>query len=212
MSIFKNKKNERNRYFNEGWFGRHPGVYEFASFFISPIRKLAVKKMGIKKLKIIDIATGTGAHALELAKLKHNVTGIDIDKKMLAKANNKISHKLKLKFMYGDGTNIPSKENEFDAATISFAMHDVPYDIGIRILKEAKRVVKNTGFIFIVDYNDLSNIGSRILNFFARIYESPNYKPFVNVGLKSYLKKTGWKIEEKSTFLGAIQFVKICSI
>lgn len=198
-----------SRYFNQGWFGKHPNVYEFASFFIRPLRKMASKKMGMEKLKILDIATGTGAHAFELAKFKHSVIGIDIDKKMLSKANNKISPELELKFSYGDGTNTHFKDDEFDAATISFAMHDVPYDIGIKILNEAKRVVKKTGFIFIVDYNDLSGIGSKILHFFSRMYESPNYKPFVKAGLASYLEKTGLKIDDKSTFLGAVQFVKV---
>ncbi len=201
-----------SRYFNQGWFGRHPIIYDFAGFFILPIRKIAAKKMGVEKLKIIDIATGTGAHALELSKLKHNVIGIDLDKKMLAIARNKVLPELMLKFNYADATNTNFLDSEFDAATISFAMHDIPYDIGIKILNEAKRVVKNTGFIFIIDYNNLSGIGSKILHFFARIYESPNYEPFVRGNLGSYLKNAGLKIEDKSTFLGAVQFVKVRSI
>jgi len=198
-----------SRYFNQGWFGQHPMMYDFAGFFISPIRKKAAKKMGAKNLKIIDIATGTGAHALALAKLKHNVTGIDLDKKMLEKAKKKILPGSMLKFNYADATNTKYSDSEFDAATISFAMHDIPYEIGIDILKEAKRVVKDKGFIFIVDYNQVSCIGSKILHFFARLYESPNYEPFVRCDLDQYLKMSGLKIEEKTTFLGAVQFVKL---
>lgn len=201
-----------SKYFNQGWFGRHPIMYDFAGFFISPVRKFAAKKMGVEKLKIIDIATGTGAHAYQLAKQKHNVIGIDLDKKMLAKASNKIMPDLKLKFNYADGTNTNFPDSEFDAATISFAMHDIPYDIGIKILSEAKRIVKNTGFIFIIDYNNLSGIGSKILHFFAKLYESPNYEPFVRENLSNYLKNAGLRIEDKSTFLGAVQFVKVRSI
>ncbi|MCK4783236.1 MAG: class I SAM-dependent methyltransferase [Desulfobacteraceae bacterium] len=197
------------KYFNEGWFGKHPTMYEIGSFFIALLRRKAAKKMGKKKLKIIDIATGTGAHAYELAKLGHEVVGIDLDKKMLVKARRKTSKKLKLSFLFGDGTKLPFKANEFDVATISFAMHDVPAEIGVKILKEAKRVIKKDGFIFIVDYNQLETCGAKILYTVAISYESPNYKPFVKRNFSYYLKETGLKIVKKDAFLGAVQMTKI---
>nr|MBC8343463.1 methyltransferase domain-containing protein [Bacteroidota bacterium] len=138
---------------------------------------------------------------------KHDVTGIDLDIKMLEKANKKKSPALHLTFKHEDGTNIQCNDHVYDAATISFAMHDVPYDIGIKLLQEAKRVISKTGFILIVDYNDLSGFGSRLLYFFASMYESPNYKPFVRRGLASYLLESGFHVESKSTFLGAVQYV-----
>ena len=142
----------REDYYNLGWFGRHPNIYEIASMIISPLRRRAARKMGKEKLRIIDIGTGTGAHAYEMAKLGHIVTGIDLDKKMLEKAKNKISSGMELRFLHADGTKIPFADNEFDAASISFAMHDVPYEIGIKILKEVSRVIKHDGFVFIIDF------------------------------------------------------------
>lgn len=197
-------------YFNLGWFGRHPTVYEFASSFISPLRRKAARKMGNEKLKIIDIATGTGAHAYEMAKLGHNVTGIDLDVKMLAKAKKKLSRDLELSFLHADGTELPFADNEFDAATISFAMHDVPYEIGIKILNEVIRVIKDDGFIFIIDFNvPIDNIGARILFWVAQLYESPNYKPFALKGLDTYIETTGLTQIEKTSFLGAVQFTRL---
>ena len=49
------------KYFNEGWFGKHPAIYEFASLFIRGLRRKAARIMSDEKLRIIDIATGTGA-------------------------------------------------------------------------------------------------------------------------------------------------------
>ena len=138
----------------------------------------------------------------------HKVTGIDLDEKMLQKANNKVKKTSQLSFEYGDGTSTTFKDAEFDAATISFAMHDVPQEIGIQILREAKRVISGNGFIYIVDYNDLTHVGAKILSLVASIYESPNYKPFVKRGLKDYLAIAGYQIVSKNTFLGAVQFVK----
>ena len=190
------------KYFNEGWFGKHPTMYEIGSFFIVYLRRKAAKRIGKKKFRIIDIATGTGAHAYELAKLGHEVVGIDIDNKMLVKARKKISKELKLSFLTGDGTKLPFKDKEFDVETIYFAMHDVPAEIGIKILKEAKRVIKENGFIFIVDYNQLETFGAKILHTVAVSYESPNYKPFVKRNFNYYLQETGLKLVKKDKFLG----------
>ncbi len=197
-------------YYNLGWFGRHPGIYDLSGIIISPLRKMAARKMGKEKLKIIDVGTGTGAHAYEMAKLGHDVTGIDLDKKMLAKAEHKVSSNMELKFLHADGTKIPFADNSFDAASISFAMHDVPFEIGIKLLREVSRVIKDDGFVFIIDFNTpINNIGARILYWIAQLYESPNYKPFALKGLATYLDTAGLEQMTKSSFMGAIQFTRL---
>jgi len=42
------KKNKMSEYFNQGWFGRHPIIYDFAGFFISPLRKMGAKRLVLK--------------------------------------------------------------------------------------------------------------------------------------------------------------------
>lgn len=197
-------------YFNQGWFGRHPFFYEIGSFFIAPIRKIGVKKLGTKPLNVIDIATGTGAHALLLAKAGHSVTGIDLDAAMLAKAARKVSPRLSLQFQLADATQLPYADNAFDVATISFAIHDVPPEIAVAMLQEALRVIKPGGWIQIVDYFEpINNPGARLLHWIAHWYESPNYFPFVKVGLASYLPACGLQQVTKTNFLGAVQYTAL---
>ena len=197
-----------DRYFNNGWFGRHPSVYEVASLFIAPLRRYAARIAGRSPGRIIDIATGTGANAVQLAKLGHSVIGVDLDREMLAKAQKKRRAHLVLDFMHGDGTALPFEDDSFDAATISFAMHDVPPEIGVGILREARRVVRPKGRIHIIDYNDLgSSFGARLLYRVARFYESPNYFGFVRGGVVRYLEAAGLTVDRKRHFLGAVQFL-----
>lgn len=197
-------------YFNQGWFGRHPAIYEIGSFFISPMRSRAARRLKGENLKIIDVATGTGAHAYELAKLGHDVTGIDLDPNMLLKANRKCSNELKLQFLHGDGTKLPFANESFDAATISFAMHDVPHEIAIALLKEMCRVTRKGGEIYIVDYYEpINNLGARLLYWAAQLYESPNYNPFIDTGLAAYAEEAGLQFRQKENFLGMVQFTWI---
>ncbi len=204
------EKPETGRYYNNGWFGRHPEAYEFMSRFITPLRRRAARSAGPAPRKIIDIATGTGSHAAQLARLGHDVVGVDLDRKMLDKAEKKRCRDLMLRFFYGDGTDLPFPDSSFDAATISFAIHDVPGRIAVRILREARRVTRAGGNILIVDYNDLyASFGARFLYRFARLYESPNYFPFVRRGIAPLLDSAGLTIKDKTSFLGAVQFLSV---
>lgn len=200
----------QEKYYNEGWFGRHPEIYARTDFFMKLIRGKAAQKLGSDHSQLIlDVATGTGSQGFEFVKLGHTVVGIDLDIEMLKKATRKNKGGLKLSFIHGDGTSLCFLSKTFDVAVISFAMHDVPYRIGIEILLEAKRVIKDLGTIYIVDYEEPgNNFIAKILHYVALIYESPNYKPFIRRGLEDYLKPTGLALSKKENIvLGALQLV-----
>ena len=72
--------------------------------------------------KIVDVATGTGTLAYELAKLGHTVVGIDVSTEMLNPAIKKYSKNLDLSFEQADATHLLFKNNKFDAASVSFAL------------------------------------------------------------------------------------------
>ena len=72
------------RYNNLGWFAKHPKIYELGTVLLGTLRRQAAEAVGIdKRMKVLDIACGTGALSRELAKLGHAVTGIDLDREML---------------------------------------------------------------------------------------------------------------------------------
>ena len=96
----RKKVNVNGRYYNNGWFGRHPGIYELMSRLITPLRRRAARRAGSAPREIVDIATGTGSHAIQLARMGHDVVGVDLDRKMLGKARKKRRRDLMLRFFF----------------------------------------------------------------------------------------------------------------
>lgn len=201
----------KHKYYNNNFFGKWAWLYDFEKYFASPLRVKAAKFFNVKpQSKVIDVATGTGAQAFELAKLNLDVVGIDLSPEMLEQAKKKCNINLKLKFQHADATEIPFKDNYFDYSSVSLGLHDMPYEIGISVLKEMKRVTKTGGQILIVDYMEpKKHPVAKISHLLVNLYETKNYKPFINRGLDAILSEVGLKIHKDTNFLGLFQIV-IC--
>jgi len=94
--------------------------------------------------KLIDLCCGTGTSTAD------NQLGIDTSCNMIAQAkkiNNKNNDK-KTQFVEGNAEDY-GKKDEFDAATIMFAFHEMPNYAHHKIIKNAKRIT--THDIIIVD-------------------------------------------------------------
>jgi ubiquinone/menaquinone biosynthesis C-methylase UbiE len=198
-----------HRYYNNQFFNRWAWAYDYEKYFFSSFRKKAAHFLNVKSpSKILDVATGTGALAFDMAKLGHDVTGIDLSSGMLAQAKKKLSPKLKLKFQEADGTKLPFKDNSFDATTISWGIHDMPYEIGFKVLQEMKRVTKKNGKIMIVDYMEpKKHLVAKFTHPLICLYETKNYRPFIRKGLGTYIEKTGLKITKEGNFIGVWQML-----
>lgn len=203
----KNDVIKRHKYYNNAFFARWAKLYDYEKYLLFPLRKKAAKFLNSSSpLKILDVATGTGAQAYELATLGHDVVGIDLSKEMLEQAQKKYKSQLKLDFLQADATDLPFKDNFFDASSISLGLHDMPYEIDLVVLKEIKRVTRSEGKILIVDYMEpKKHIVARFFHPIISLYETKNYKPFIEKGLNSILNEVGLKIGKLSNFLGLFQ-------
>jgi ubiquinone/menaquinone biosynthesis C-methylase UbiE len=174
-------------------------------------RKEAAKFLGLKPpKKIIDVATGTGSLAGELAKLGHRVVGIDKSIEAIAKARDKYGSYDKLVFETGDAINLRFKDGEFDAATISFALHDMDFEVVLKTLKEMKRVTKPGGLMMVVDYNPPSkNWVARLTYPLIKISESENYPKFIDTNIGNLLGDIGLEIIREKVVLGMVRLVVI---
>ena len=89
------------------------------------IKKIALENLAIKPYSnILDLCCGTGDFTKIINKIapKSKIIGLDSSVEMLKLAKIKNPQKV---FMYGDCTNLPFKENEFDYITIGFGLRNV---------------------------------------------------------------------------------------
>lgn len=204
----------KHKYYNNAFFSKWAKLYDYEKYLLFLLRRNAAKFLNsTSPLKILDVATGTGAQAYELAKLGHDITGIDLSNEMLEQAKKKSRPELKLHFQQADATGLPFKDNFFDASSISFGLHDMSYKIDILVLEEMKRVTKKDGKMLVVDYMEprkhfVAKFSHRIVS----LYETINYKPFIERGLDAILNDVGLNIRESTNFLGIFQIALVTNL
>jgi demethylmenaquinone methyltransferase/2-methoxy-6-polyprenyl-1,4-benzoquinol methylase len=117
---------------NKGaWFGEHP--------------------------RVLDVATGTGDLAIEIARACPGATviGLDPSAGMLGVAQQKLAKRGlgdRVQLVVGDAQQLPQQNCEIDAATIAFGIRNVP-DRG-KALRELARVVRPGGRIAVLELGE----------------------------------------------------------
>ena len=138
---YYNKFNENKR------LTRRHGIVEYTTSMKYILKYL--KK--IKNPKIIDIGAGTGKYSIELANMGYDVTAIELVKHNLMTLKNNSS---KVKAYLGNALDLSKfKDNTFDCTLLFGPMyHLISNENKIKALKEAKRITKKDGYIFISYY------------------------------------------------------------
>jgi demethylmenaquinone methyltransferase / 2-methoxy-6-polyprenyl-1,4-benzoquinol methylase len=121
-------------------------------------RRFAVGKIGVKEAgRVLDVATGTGDVALEIAAQTSaavNIVGVDFCKEMVDLGKVKVEnspHAGRIKLQVAPCEDIPYDDRTFDAATISFGIRNV-VDRN-KGLTEMHRVLKDGGRIVILEFS-----------------------------------------------------------
>lgn len=97
--------------------------------------------------KLLLSGIGTGLDIPHLP-ADRRYTGIDITPAMLKKAQ-RYTDKIDIDLQVGDVMELPFDDNEFDAVVMHLILAVVPNPL--RALQEAQRVVKDQGYIFVLD-------------------------------------------------------------
>jgi ubiquinone/menaquinone biosynthesis C-methylase UbiE len=187
----------------------------FIDPLLSGLRKAVLEAID-PSAKVIDIACGPGTLALEIAKTARHVTGIDLDKGLIAFASSRAKKRglTNLTFKVQDASDLSDyNDGEFDAAVTSMAIHQFPEDLAMKILREMKRIARK---VIIADYNCPMPHGfSRSIAYgIERITKGDHHKNFRNYmsrsGIGWFSITSGLEIKSKMMKGNGVFIVVVC--
>lgn len=151
--------------------------------------------------KILDLCTGTGTNAVNIAKKNASVkiTGVDLSKDMLIIAKSKIKKEKisNIKLFRMDATKLKFKDECFDKILLSLVLHEIDKDLAASIIQEAIRVLKPDGEIIITEWERSRKLLQKVIFFPIEVLEPKPYKSFVVKDLYSYFGQFGLTVVEE---------------
>lgn len=204
MKIVSRKK---RKFYFLGW------LYDASiELFLSGMKKRVVKYINRYCLfPALDICCGTGKQCHLVEERGHDnkvIIGLDLDLKMMCFAAAKYPQ---LPFICADASHIPIKNRSIQGIIVSYALHDKPPEMRIKMLEEAQRLLAPEGKIILLDFEQPWNIRSRIGRFFTYLIECTagkehfrNGQQFIKQGgLREFIKKNKLvEIERRDIELG----------
>lgn len=129
-----------------------------ARLYMMPEYKYFVNKVlrkGVKRGRVLDIGTGSGRLAIELAKVKNcdfDIVAVDISGNMIRKARENARRagvEDRIKFFVGTAAALPFDDNSFDIVISYASLHH--WFEPVTVLNEVARVTGEKGFAVIRD-------------------------------------------------------------
>jgi demethylmenaquinone methyltransferase/2-methoxy-6-polyprenyl-1,4-benzoquinol methylase len=168
--------------------------------------------------RVLDVATGTGDLALELARRVApggEVVGSDFSEAMLARARRKAQPPgAELRFEWGDALELPYADGIFDAATVGFGARNFS-DLA-RGLAEMVRVVRPRGRVVVLEFTSptrapLSIFYSlwfdRVVPVLGRLAGDPDAYSYLPNSVKRFPAPAGLAAELQRAGLGEIGYL-----
>jgi demethylmenaquinone methyltransferase/2-methoxy-6-polyprenyl-1,4-benzoquinol methylase len=115
--------------------------------------------------RILDLAAGTGASSVALARSGAYVVAADFSPGMIAEGRRRHRGVPNLSFVQADATDLPFQDGEFDTVTMSFGLRNV--NDPKRALQELLRVTRPGGRLVVCEF---SHPPSAAFNGFYRFY------------------------------------------
>ncbi len=126
----------------------------FIRHFKRDARNLLTGVARTTRLRILEVAAGTGTQALMLAKSGHSVYALDKSPGMLAKGREKAvrNRSLKLTPIQGEAELLPFPAASFDAIVMQLTLHEMDPGHRDRAMREMKRVARDSAWFLFVDF------------------------------------------------------------
>lgn len=176
---------DRNARFYDVFMKKDAAAYEQMYELIRP---------AIKDKNVLELATGTGMIAKNIADSASAVEATDLSSDMIEQAERG-NEKTNVHFSVQDMFALPYPAETFDAVIVSNALHIVPEPQ--RALSEIRRVLKDGGTLIAPTFTHAGNdMRGKLKAFFMKLVGFPLHSKWSDDEYLSFLRDNGWTVQK----------------
>ena len=161
-----------------------------------------------KKVKVLDIATGTGRtlQQIQSALPEVELYGLDLSGSYLKQASKYLSSRSGdlVQLTKGNAENMPYSSNSFQALTCVFLLHELPRSARQNVLNECFRLLEPGGTLILADSIQIEDSPKfiPIMENFHKIFHEPYYRDYIIDDINLRLEESGFSsISYESHFM-----------
>ena len=195
---------------NKGFWNHYAKLYDFEiNRFSGKAYREMYRLMGASlspDMDVLEVATGTGLIAANIAASVRRVEATDFSPKMIEKAKKKKAPG-NISFSVEDATELSFVDNSFDAVIISNALHIMPDPV--KVLSNISRVLKPNGLLIAPNYSH-GHISDSTWNLNAKILKLigfETYSKWTPDGYVDFIGQNGFHIESWRVLRAAFPLV-----
>jgi ubiquinone/menaquinone biosynthesis C-methylase UbiE len=167
-----------------------------------PMRRMILEPMRKhferdERFRLLEVSCGTGVSTYPLAKTFENarIIATDLSEDYVKHSRKTYSNLKNVSFRVEQGEDLQSKDNSFDAWCSTYMFHELPKDVRTAVLKEAFRVLKPGGHIYMVDSIQEGDnpIFEGLLDSFPQNFHEPFYKNYIQNPMEVLFKDVGFE-------------------
>jgi ubiquinone/menaquinone biosynthesis C-methylase UbiE len=162
----------------------------FAGRYTEPMHSSLLQELEGKGFKVLlDVGCGIGTFlSMVLNKFDVKVSGIDISPGMIEKSKELLDDRADLKI--GDSEHLPWIDKSFDIVTCNASFHHYPNPE--LVLKEMRRVLKQSGIVIIADPYISNRLLRFLTNTFLHLSDSGDVKFYSKEEMKELFEACGF--------------------
>jgi ubiquinone/menaquinone biosynthesis C-methylase UbiE len=174
---------------------------------IPPITRFIEQAGGADRVRLLDIACGTGRtlHQLAQAHPMLRLTGVDLSPAYVRTARRRLEDIAELTLAVENAEALPWSDASFDVVTSVYLFHELPSNARRNVAREMFRVLRPGGLLVIEDSAQLSEsaeIGTALREF-PREFHEPFYDKYLDDDLAAMFREAGFVIEATEAHLVA---------
>ncbi|HEX3475281.1 MAG TPA: class I SAM-dependent methyltransferase [Kofleriaceae bacterium] len=166
---------------------------------IPPVTRAVRAAGGASRVRLLDVACGTGRtlHQLAVTHPALRLYGIDLSPAYVRLARRRLADVAEVALAVENAEALPFADGAFDVATSVYLFHELPRNTRRAIARELYRVVRPGGLVVLEDSAQLAESAeiAGALRAFPDEFHEPFYADYLDDDLAELLREVGFSVE-----------------